>query len=1025
MVKNIRIKNKRSGFFSALFFIVLGAWAQQTYFQQEVNYTMRVRLNDEKHSLSAFQEIQYINNSSSTLDFIYFHLWPNAYKNSSTALGKQLLASGKTDLFFSLPEERGFIDSLNFKVKGKSIRWELDKEHIDICKLFLDQVLKPGDSITISTPFYVKIPDAKFSRLGHTGQAYFMTQWYPKPAVFDNSGWHQMPYLDQGEFYSEFGSFDVSISLPANYLVAATGDRMDPDEEDSFLNRKVAETMERMDKKEYNQKDLTFPISSQKIKTLRFVQHRVHDFAWFADKRFNVLHDQIELPTSRRTVDTWIFFTNKNFNLWKDAISYVNESTLFYSHLNGDYPYNHVTAIDGTIMAGGGMEYPNITVIGDASSAFELDMVITHEVGHNWFYGILGSNERDYPMMDEGINSFYELRYVRAKYPEKKLTEFIGRDTTFKLFGVNKIPVWRYHELGFFTPLKARNDQPLNLKAADYTEANYGCIVYSKSALIFDYLCEYMGEKSFDDAMKFYFEQYKFKHPQPQDLLKTLEFFNGKSLAWFQNSLINSTDHIDYKIKRVKKNDDGTYSLKIKNKTGTLAPFNIYGYKNNVPVGLIWYDGFEKTKTLGFVASDVDRLKIDGTDQMPDINRKNNFIRSKGLFKKAKPLQFNFLTKFENPAKYQINYVPLIGANAYNGLMLGAAIHNYSFYQKRFEYMLAPMYAFNTNSPVGYAEFNLNLHPDHIFKHITIGAKFKSFAYDYSNVGLVAGNTSKISDLYDKFYKITPYIQCELKKKEANSNTTQFITYSNTNLFVDSLDVSSLISTSSKGPRTKNHFSFVNQLNYDLSNTRSIDPFKLHVNLQHTMSMAKISATINYKLTLSKKSYVELRFFVGTFLAGNANERGYYAYRANGYNGPQDYLFETNFVGRNQTSGIGFNQFTEKDGALKVWTPLGQTGQWLTSLNIKSPKLFKLPIKAFADVVVCDARSLLTDKVLWDAGFNIVLWQDIIDVYIPLLYNNDIQKTLELNNVQFQNRIRFTFNIHKLVPHSILQNNLF
>ena len=378
-----------------------------------------------------------------------------------------------------------------------------------------------------------------------------------------------------------------------------------------------------------------------------------------------------------------------------------------------------------------------------------------------------------------------------------------------------------------------------------------------------------------------------------------------------------------------------------------------------------------------------------------------------------------------NPAKYQINYVPLIGANAYNGLMLGAAIHNYSFYQKRFEYMLAPMYAFNTNSPVGYAEFNLNLHPDHIFKHITIGAKFKSFAYDYSNVGLVAGNTSKISDLYDKFYKITPYIQCELKKKEANSNTTQFITYSNTNLFVDSLDVSSLISTSSKGPRTKNHFSFVNQLNYDLSNTRSIDPFKLHVNLQHTMSMAKISATINYKLTLSKKSYVELRFFVGTFLAGNANERGYYAYRANGYNGPQDYLFETNFVGRNQTSGIGFNQFTEKDGALKVWTPLGQTGQWLTSLNIKSPKLFKLPIKAFADVVVCDARSLLTDKVLWDAGFNIVLWQDIIDVYIPLLYNNDIQKTLELNNVQFQNRIRFTFNIHKLVPHSILQNNLF
>ena len=1016
----------RSAFSMAFFFIYTLSFAQQPYFQQEVNYRMEVKLNDEKHTLSAFQEIQYINNSSQSLEFIYFHLWPNAYKNTTTALAKQLLKQGKVDLYFSKPEERGFIDSLNFKVNGKEIKWEFDKDHIDICKLILAAPLKSLDTIIISTPFFVKIPDAKFSRLGHTGQAYFMTQWYPKPAVFDNSGWHQMPYLDQGEFYSEFGSFDVQITLPDNYLLAATGDRVDAADDEVFLNRKVAETMERMDKADFRETNMDFPPSSKSFKTIRFKQYRVHDFAWFADKRFNVLHDQIELPTSKRTVDTWIFFSNKNFSLWKEAISYVNESTLFYSHLNGDYPYNHVTAVDGTIMAGGGMEYPNITVIGDAGSAFELDMVITHEVGHNWFYGILGSNEREFPMLDEGINSLYELRYVRAKYPRKKLTEFIGRDSTFKLFGINKIPIWKYHEVSFFTPLKSRNDQALNLESAEYTESNYGSIVYSKTAVIFDYLMDYMGEKSFDEAMQFYYEQYKFKHPSPGDLLKTLSFFSGMDLSWFEKNLMTSTQHIDYKIKRIKQNSDSTYSIELKNKTGAAVPFNICGYKNNKLTGITWFDGFDKTRTIGFGGKDVDYFKIDGFDRMPDINRKNNMMYTRGIFKKAKPLQFNFLTKFENPAKTQINYLPIAGGNFYNGFMLGAAIHNYSFYQKRFEYCISPMYAFNTNSPVGFAEFNLNLYPKRAFRQIIIGTKIKSFSYDYFDTKSLNESTgSHFKDLYYNYYKIAPYIQFELKKKNATSNVTQYISYSNTNLFTDSIDLSVYPTFAVAGPRKKNVYSFVNQLNYDLLNTGVIDPLRLNINLQHTATMAKVSATFNYKIAVGKKSSIDVRLFAGTFIAGNENERAYYAFRASGYNGWHDYLFDNNFVARNERTGFGFNQFTEKDGTLKVWTPLGQTSQWLTSLNVKSPKLFILPIKVFADVVVCDGRSLNKDQFLWDAGLNLIIWQDIIEVYVPFFYNDDIKKTLELNNVQFVNRIRFTFNIHKLVPRTIIQNNLF
>ena len=303
---------KRLAFCLALFFICTPLFPQQTYFQQEVNFKMEVRLNDLQHSLSAFQQIQYINNSSVSLDVIYMHLWPNGYKNHNTALAKDLLKEKKLDFYYSTPVERGFIDSLDFKVNGKPVKWEYDAEHSDICKLILNEPLRSLDTLMITTPFFVKIPDAKFSRLGHVGQAYFITQWYPKPAVFDNEGWHTMPYIDQGEYYSEFGSFDVKITLPENYLLAATGDRIDAEEEENFLNKKVGETIDRLDKKDYRGSDMAFPPSSTNFKTVRFRQYRVHDFAWFADKRFNVIHDQIELPTSKKVVDTWIFFTKKN-----------------------------------------------------------------------------------------------------------------------------------------------------------------------------------------------------------------------------------------------------------------------------------------------------------------------------------------------------------------------------------------------------------------------------------------------------------------------------------------------------------------------------------------------------------------------------------------------------------------------------------------------------------------------------------------------------------------------------------------
>lgn len=1009
--------------FVALCFSV---FSQENYFQQEVNYKIDVTLNDRTNELSAFEKIEYINNSKDTLHFFYFHLWPNAYKNNETALAKQLLSQGNTIMYYAKDEDLGYIDSLNFTCQGSVLKWEFEKTNIDICKIFLSKPLLPKDTVTIETPFHVKLPSAKISRLGHVGQAYAITQWYPKPAVYDRHGWHPMPYLNQGEFYSEFGSFDVKITLPKNYVLAATGDRIDAEEEENWLLNKVEETKKMIAEKRYSS-DLSFPPSSEIFKTIQFKQYRVHDFAWFADKRFHVLKGETKLPMLGNYVNTWAFFTNNEPELWSKSIEYLNDATSFYSMLNGDYPYNHVTAVDGTISAGGGMEYPNITIIGESGNDFTLETTIMHEVGHNWFYGILGSNEREFPFLDEGLNSFYEMRYIRNKYPEKKLTAIIGRDSTFKFFGLNQFKHKAQYEFSYLFSARKNLDQPIATLAEDFTEYNYGAIVYSKSALVFDYLMNYLGKEKFDEAMRFYFENWKFKHPYPTDLIKTLQYYLNADLRWFVDGALVSSNKMDYKILSHKELEDHSHAVLVKNKRRVLGPVSLSGIKNGKVIGTVWYNGFKGKRVFEFPPSEIDEFRIDYDEFIPEINRKNNNYKTKGLFKKAEPFQLNFIGKLDNPRYNQLNFLPIAGYNVYNKFMLGAAFYNYTFLQKKFEFTIAPMYAFGSKTPTGFINFDRNFIPykSNSIQQITWSGNVKSFSDNIFNPENI-NNTylTNYSKVNLNYYKLSTGLDVELKKQNPLSKITQHIGYK-TN-YIITQGASYTIDTGANKIEKNQITNWVNQLHYTIHNKRTINPFSAHFNLQHNDVFAKISSTFNYSVSFKNKNSMDFRIFAGAFISKNLFSNGAYRFRMSGFNGYHDYLYDYNYIGRNESSGIGFAQFVENDGAFKVWTPLGQSSKWLVAVNIKSPKVGKLPFKLFFDIGTSEFNeSLYNDKFLYDFGLNISLWKNICDIYIPFTYSNDIKKALELNNKSFFDTIRFTLNLHNINPKNIIANNFF
>jgi len=210
------------------------------YWQQQVNYNIEVSLNDQLHELEGLANIQYINRSPDVLNSIVFHLYPNAYSSDNTAFAQQKLENRSTKFYFSKAEERGGISNLSFKINSEAVSFKLDPNHPDIAEIKLEEGLQSGDTINITTPFKVKIP-VNFSRLGRDGESYQITQWYPKPAVYDANGWHRLPYLDQGEFFSNFGNYKVQITVPENYIVAATGE-LQTESEIEFLEQAAEKT---------------------------------------------------------------------------------------------------------------------------------------------------------------------------------------------------------------------------------------------------------------------------------------------------------------------------------------------------------------------------------------------------------------------------------------------------------------------------------------------------------------------------------------------------------------------------------------------------------------------------------------------------------------------------------------------------------------------------------------------------------------------------------------------------------------
>ena len=600
-------------FFRIFVLICYFSGFSQNYWQQAVDYKMNVEMNVEDYTYTGEQQLTYTNNSPETLHKVFYHLYFNAFQPGSEMAARVNNGKDKNTRFNVNIDsinynQQGYLKVYDLKQDGKSIQSVLSGTILEVT---LIEPIKPGNSTIFSLNFEGKVPDLirRSGKNSSEGVALSMAQWYPKMAEYDYEGWNAEPYLGR-EFHGVWGNFDVRITLNKKFTVAASGYLQNPEE----VGHGYSEGKGKAKKKKLS---------------WHFYAPNVHDFTWSADP--NYIHDTFLGPNG---VELHFFYVdNPKYNsTWKKLQPKTAELMEFFNKRLGEYPYKQYTVAQG---GDGGMEYAMMTLITGNRSYESLLGVTAHELAHSWFQHVLATNEMKYEWMDEGFTTYISTLAVEEMLNKKSLFPFSSSyDNYFYLVSSGK-----------------EEPQQTNANRYIYNMA-YEISAYSKGAIFLAQLGYIIGESKLNKTLKSYFEEFKFKHPTPNDFRRVAERISGIQLKWYLTDWTQTTNTIDYAIKSIDENSENT-NIRLKRVGNMPMPLDVLvkfedgstsvyyipiplmrGEKEN-PYMLDWvvledwaWAYSEYQIEINKAKGKVSEVLIDPSFFMADINRENNYLKN-------------------------------------------------------------------------------------------------------------------------------------------------------------------------------------------------------------------------------------------------------------------------------------------------------------------------------------------------------------------------------------------------------------
>ncbi len=652
------------------------------YWQQDVNYKIDARLLVPKRTILGRERLIYYNNSPDTLRFVFFHLYQNAYKKGSY-LDKLRRSHGDYGIARLKKSQEGGIQIERLEDRSqKPLHFSVDNT---IMRVNLNEPLAPGDSTIFNIQFATKFSTLRHRMKynpSHGFDQFTATQWYPKICVYDRRfGWTTDQHLGH-EFYGDFGTFDVQITLPQEFIVGATG---------YLLNRKEVLPPDLMKKlrienfknKPFGQKpSVIIPHVEGKTKTWHYHTVNVHDFAWTADPSY-----RIGEVTLKNGVKVYALAREWKASKWQDAARFAADVIRIYSRDIGPFGYHKMIVAD----ADDGMEYPMITMDGGVSPSYY--GLFAHEEGHNWFYGMIGNNETYRALLDEGFTQFltsWSMERLLGRAQDHKVKKFPYKGTSWD----------RYRNFRAYLQTARRGyDAPITTHS-DWFENSVGYnsyrLVYFKTFTMLYNLQYVLGDDLFLKALQTYFARWKFCHPYVHDFRDVVIQVAHRDLNWFFDEWLDNAWSLDYAIQRirnVKKGEGYEAQITLRRKGQMIMPIDLQvtladGSRKlcHIPVdawskacqnGTVlpkWYGMGTLNPT--YVARISTRQKvisaqIDPSGRLGDWYRLDNRSGFLPKLKLSKPF-----TEVEPPLDaYLIRPKPVIWFNNVDGLRLGAGFH--------------------------------------------------------------------------------------------------------------------------------------------------------------------------------------------------------------------------------------------------------------------------------------------------------------------------------------------------------------
>jgi len=589
------------------------------YWQNRADYDLRATLDTAARAVSGEMTLRYTNNSPDTLSFLWLQTEQNAFRKNS--LNTMIFAqggrwsAGDFDGGYTLSRVEQVLPAAGGGGAPRKATLAV-RDNETLTKVNLAEPLAPGKTATIDIAYRFTVPDHGADRMGRDGALYEIAQWYPRVAVYDDiRGWNIEPYLGQGEFYLDYGDYHVSVTVPAGYIVAATG---------SLENEREVLTPAQITRLAEAKKSdkVVRVITADELKsgaarakkdgtlTWRFQAKNVRDAVWAASPDF-----QWDAASYKGSY-AFAYYRPTATATWDEAADMARMSIQEYSERWFAYPWPHISAIEGPIS---GMEYPMVAMEDKSPDKPNLYNVVTHEIGHMWFPMIVGSNERAFMWQDEGFNTFINTFSEARRYPDTG----------------DQMKRAAQERAQIENTMRANVDGPILVGPDRIAVNSLGFAAYVKPSVGLQLLRqEILGPEAFDDAFRTYVKRWAFKHPAPADFFRTMEDVSGRRLDWFWREWFVENPHFDQAIDSVvvqAKGDTTNVIVAYGNRARGVLPIRArFTMSDGATTDYDYPAEVWSTNTLRyvrryqFVGKRPTRIELDPDKRLLDIDRRNN-----------------------------------------------------------------------------------------------------------------------------------------------------------------------------------------------------------------------------------------------------------------------------------------------------------------------------------------------------------------------------------------------------------------